>query len=397
VLPARGLLLVLTLAASAALAAGCASSGHGSRAAGSGNGRSATAVARTAAAVPASASRRWQTVYRTGGISDVLSAVTAVGPADAWAAGTDGNGPLLLRWDGARWQQQETGRQWRNFVPSYFRASGTGNIWLFGVRTGGPPEAFRFDGRAWLSQQLPAGPWQNAAGVVVLAADNAWMAQGGCKGRSWPWSCSSTIEHWTGSGWLASHLHVLISGLAAVAGHVWAAGVTGVRPVGSIHPTDYVGHLVIFRRDAGSWQPVSVPAVPVGGTSCEGNPQLVAGDNRAWVLCWSPLHKNAHGDLYQWQSGSWTRITIPARSGGGPMFTEPQLGFDGNAGVWVGPLAHWTGRQWVNADIGPRVQVSLYATAGIPDSGSSWSVACRSGVIGPLGPCVIAINGPRPS
>ncbi len=263
---------------------------------------------------------------------------------------------------------------------------------------GGQPEAFRFDGRSWRPQSLPAVSPGDAS-AYVLGPANVWLVSGDCAPSS---GCSSTLAHWDGTRWLPGHLKILVSGLAEVGGQVWVVGVAGARlddpALGRIEGT---GRLVAYRRAGRGWQRVAAPSAPVSQASCAANPQLAAGaDGSAWILC-AASGSVEQGTLYQYDHGRWARIAIPVRYGQQPLAVQPALSYDGGTGVWPGALAHWTGLRWVSAlgvSLGQQGFVNLGETVGIPGSGSAWVIGSSGGFSStlPSGPGVIAVNGPLP-
>ena len=385
---------VAGMAAVAGLAvlAGCTSAaGHGA------------APARVVSAPPvlASTSRHWQIVYRTRDKRVQLDGIASISPSDTWVVGTAGSPrarPIVLNWNGTSWREVQLPAGQR-FLPDQVMASAADNVWILGLnRVGGQPEIFRFDGVSWRPVALPPGRWDNSLAAVVAPADG-WLTEGGCQARKWPWDCASTLAQWTGRRWRATHLSILVTGLAQVGSHVWVTGVTGTRPPSGGEGS---GHVVLLQQSASGWQRIAGPAETVSGRSCQTLPQLEAGtDGTAWIMCAGPRHGQAQGTLYHWSGGHWTPIAIPATVGGRTLTVGSQLTPDGRVGVWAGPSAHWTGRQWVSVSaVGPAQPGTVYLedTAGIPGSASSWSIGSSGAfiVIVPSGSGVIAVNGPLP-
>ncbi len=356
--------------------------------------------------VPASTSARWQISFRTTGTYATLDGLASISAQDAWVIGLPGRahaGPIVLNWNGSSWRSVRLPAG-PGFVPQQVMASAADNVWILGLnRTGGRTELFRFDGSSWRAVPMPPGQWGSNLSEVVGPA-GAWLAGGGCQSRSWPWNCSSTLAQWTGTRWITYHLPILVTGLAAglgplaaVGGHTWVLGVTGIRPkTKNGHPADGIGRLVIYQQSASGWQQVMAPVAAVGGTNASGNPQITAGPaGRAWILLPARATGKQQGTLYYWNGESWTKIAIPVRVAGRPLSTGTQLSFDGSRGIWAGPAAHWTGRAWVSvAGFDGNPTAYLYQEAGIPGTPSSWAIgSAHPGA----GPGVIAVNGPLPA
>jgi len=356
----------------------------------------------------ASNSNRWRVIYSTPTVQTELTGIASIRATDAWVVGYHGYPqavPILLHWNGEDWRTARLPAV-PGFRPSQVMASIAGNVWIDGTTAGGNGELFRFDGRSWQRMPVPAGRWGSNL-AAVTGRTNAWLTSGGCKRRSWPWNCSSTIEQWNGTRWIASHLRILVSGLAAVGRQIWVTGLTGTRPA---HGGDGSGHLVLLRQATSGWQPIAAPhaavtaspRVIVTGTEL---PQLAAGSNgTAWILCATPGGKTSQGNLFHWNSAPrnrarWTAIPVPVKVGRRPLYVSTNLSPDGRIGVWAGADAHWTGLQWVSASIVRPTRlgaVQLIEAAGIRVEPGSWAIGASgvSIVTVPGGPGVIAVNGP---
>jgi hypothetical protein len=356
----------------------------------------------------ASNSNRWRVIYSTPTRQTELTGIASIRATDAWVVGYHGfpqARAIVLHWNGETWATARLPAA-RGFRPDQVMASTAGNVWIDGTTAGGAGELVRFDGRSWQHMPAPAGRWGSSLAAVTGRA-SAWLIRGGCKSRSWPWNCTSTIEQWTGTRWIASHLRILVSGLAAVGSHIWAVGLTGERPSQGGNGS---GHLVLLQQTTSGWQPIAAPhaivtaspKVIATGTEL---PQLAAGgDGTAWILCATPGGKSSQGTLFHWSTAPkkkarWTAIPIPVRVGHRPLYVSTQLNADGEIGVWAGAEAHWTGLQWVSASIVRPTRlgaVQLVEAEGIRIEPGSWAIGVSGGFIVnvPSGPGVIAVNGP---
>ena len=386
---------VAGMAAVAGLAvlAGCTSAaGHGA----------APARVVRAHPLPASTSRHWQIVYRTRDKQVQLDGIASISPSDAWVVGTAGSPrarPIVLNWNGTSWREVQLPAG-RRFLPDQVMASAADNVWILGLNhVGGQLEIFRFDGVSWRAVALPPGRWDNSLTAVVAPADG-WLTEGGCQARKWPWDCASTLAQWTGRRWRATHLSILVTGLAQVGSHVWVTGVTGTRPPSGGEGS---GHVVLLQQSASGWQRIAGPAETVSGTQL---PDAAATGSR------HRRHGVDHVCGTKTRPGPGHAVPLERRPLGTDQPSRPpvrgltltvgsQLTPDGRVGVWAGPSAHWTGRQWVNVSaVGPAQPGTVYLeeAAGIPGSASSWSIGSSGAfiVIVPSGSGVIAVNGPMP-
>ncbi|MEV4709096.1 hypothetical protein [Actinoplanes sp. NPDC049316] len=178
-----------------------------------------------------------------GTLSSGLTAVTAVGPGDAWAVGQvrDTSAPavdeaLVLHWDGVSWSRVAGPAPSPDGTTLLgVAAGGPGEIWAAG-RTG-PAER----PRAVALRRTPAG-WQELrstqpsatqfSDVAVVAPDDVVLA-----GYRVPFTEETVnIEHWSGAGLQPDtdaagptgddHLASALSGIAAApdGGRLWAVG-----------------------------------------------------------------------------------------------------------------------------------------------------------------------------
>ncbi len=118
-----------------------------------------------------------------------LAAVFAVSPDDVWAVGSQGNwtingqSPLAMHWDGEHWQVVDTPSNPQDLVEGLGGLSALGPQDVWAVGSSGYPDlyenlAMRWDGRSWLTVEVPdPGPQNDGlAGVVALSPSNIWMA-----------------------------------------------------------------------------------------------------------------------------------------------------------------------------------------------------------------------------
>ena len=167
-----------------------------------------------------------------GSIDDSLAAVAGDSSDDVWAVGqhyvVTASGdhaihPLVLHWNGTRWQSVSSpdaaGPTHRSFFFGVAAPSPTG-IWAVGsAARNGVQHALaeHWDGTHW--QIVPAAG-NPLAGVSALSADDVWAAGGATGGD---------VTHWNGTAWTIQTKLDHDAALTAVAEvsptNVWAVGV----------------------------------------------------------------------------------------------------------------------------------------------------------------------------
>lgn len=302
-----------------------------------------------------------------------LTSVTAPARGDAWAVGTSGTGhgtmPLVLHWDGTRWQPV-TIPGTATFVPRLVTSTSPTDVWVLGAQ-GKHSVAWIFNGATWKRTVLP-GPIPDG-GFGAVSARDAWGSSGaiGCVSvNGGVPDCTSGISHWNGARWSTRGLNGFLQGITAAGAHTWFLNLTDIQGLFG----DHITGLPVIDEGTGSTvkavSAVSATRVALGGTLA------AAASGQVWVLAHLGTAKGA-AVLLHWTGRSWTRIAVPARAGGQPLIAKGSLVYDGADGVWAGPYAHWTGRQWINAFPGKLTGASAYSLtsiAAIPGTTDLWGV-----------------------
>lgn len=156
----------------------------------------------------------WQIATAPSPKDSYLTSVTAVSPADVWAAGNQFNlaanafQPLFEHWNGQAWSTvagPATG------VPSRISAAGGSDVWAIGERyatspTGLPivrPIIYHFNGTRWQVQATPALTAQYGygdVGIDAISPADVWaFVLHGVPGGATP-----VFLHWNGSFWTRS-------------------------------------------------------------------------------------------------------------------------------------------------------------------------------------------------
>ena len=243
---------------------------------------------------------------RPGTVEVHLGAVAGLSPTDAWAvgsyehfrwvsAGRPGrllDDPLLLHWDGTRWEQQLVpGTRGINDIEPI----SADDVWAAG---GGGSGIRRWDGTRWRFVPRPLGGL-GGDGVQSIAAtgpDAAW-AVGVRHGV--------VIEHWDGRSWS------LLDPLAKGREFDYDAAVDASSPTdawiaGYSHEQAFTLHW-----DGEAWRSVPTPALRF--------PRLLAvvdfGPDDAWVAgtdyADSSGRAPAHAVVEHWNGSTWRRVRLP--------------------------------------------------------------------------------------
>jgi len=196
---------------------------------------------------------RWATVPSPNGgqVTNLLRAVAARTPADAWAVGESSSGgetqPLVVHWDGVAWTLSA--------APSV-----TGGASLFGVAAIGPDDvwavgssgdptaglehalALHWDGRSWTEATLHVGQGRSLlADVSAVSSSDVWAVGYHHNGP--------LVVHFDGRKWTPSPL--------GVPGKLGAVDAIGPNEV-------WAGGVALLRWDGAEWSEGG--AVPAGGS-----------------------------------------------------------------------------------------------------------------------------------
>ncbi len=291
----------------------------------------AFSTAATAAAAPASA---WQVVYHQRGVN--IQAISATGPRDAWAIGTDKARGLLLHWDGISWRPVHYPDQ-QNYLPSAVFALSAKDMWLFGYDSKKPAEILHWTNGFWNAlANLPL----NAQNVDVLADRDIWL-EGGmlphCYSvRADSQGCTAT-SHWNGRTWISYPLHAfnVDSFGGNSASDVWAVGDSFVRVIR--HSPSYVPY--IFRWTGSAWQRTGLAL-----RRTFSSPSIVVRSPRD-VYVAAASRANRKACAMHWNGSRWSPFRLPGLPGACNWTTS-----DFHRGLWFyGRLApgfswvHWKG------------------------------------------------------
>jgi hypothetical protein len=235
----------------------------------------------------------WRPWPLPSGLRDFIGDASAPSAADIWAVSYAGG--YVLHWDGSRWL---VAKRWhRHDVLSGVTALGPADVWAFGTTADGEPGlgTWHFDGRSWTR---PAGLAQQIYRASALAPDDIWAVAATGQG--------GFVEHYDGRSWQRAGTRspalaglTLDAVLALPGGGVWAAGnrqlARGAEgPLVIVHfngrqwtrtPTSWLADTERLAPDGagGLW-------ITADDAGASGGGALVGHLSRAGALSWMPLH-----------------------------------------------------------------------------------------------------------
>ena len=190
-----------------------------------------------------------------GESSNLLSDVTALSSAEAWAVGGSGDpeaplAVLIERWDGTAWTAEEgpnPGSQINELLA--VDAAEPNDVWAVGRTASGfgdRPLVLHYDGSAWLEVVLPEDVTGVLSGVAAIAPDDVWVV--GFTGDPVASLEEALILHWDGQLWA-----VVDAGRAVGTGKSALLDVEAAAPddlwvVGYLHNNPLIAHF-----DGASW------------------------------------------------------------------------------------------------------------------------------------------------
>jgi hypothetical protein len=203
---------------------------------------------------------------RRRGRIDTLFSVAAIAPNDAWAVGEWGSGsapPLLLHWDGVKWQRRLVPRNARHARLLDIVAISANDVLAVGDTAGGFLRSLHYNGSTWRvgGPAFSEGPHPGLLAVAATAPSDVWAVGSGFgpffvhfNGAGWQefshprrfgtevgvaatsttdaWGVGytklgSAIDHWNGTSWkvaLRTTRGPLLSVAASAPTDVWAVG-----------------------------------------------------------------------------------------------------------------------------------------------------------------------------
>ena len=277
----------------------------------------------------------WRSWPLPSGLQDFIGDASASSATDIWAVSYAGG--YVLHWDGSHWL---VAKRWhRHDVLSGVTALGPADVWTFGTAADGMPGlgTWHFDGRSWTQ---PAGIAQKIYRASAVTPDDIWAVAATRRG--------GFIEHYDGRSWqLAGAGSAALAGLtldavlAVPGGGVWAAGNLNL-------PHGAPGPLVIVHFNGRHWTRTITPwladterLAPDGSgglwitadDAAASGGSLVGHLSSAGQLSWMPLRDGLGSAI------SDVAVGLGPGPGAGPVWLSggflTQTGSD--AAIWSGP------------------------------------------------------------
>jgi hypothetical protein len=309
-------------------------------------------------------------------------AVTATGPDDAWAAGSEGGTgappdyghPVIVHWNGTRWTRMDLPASTRELTGfTSVAATSAANVWAAGGSAGSARYfVYHFDGVRWTGVPLPPVADINApvAGMAVTQDGHVWVVGTGGRGPF--------FLRWDGAAWTELSVPRMqpVGIVARTSTDVWVTGSIGqmyhwdgkrwTRAATPASQTGSVPHMIALAAD-------DVWAVGgAGGGNLYANANPVQGIGMHFT--------RPHSAVLHWNGRAWRWVALP-RSVGPLTGIAP----DGAGGVWITAASdqpgslylHWRAGRWTRVYASPPPSPGAEedpAVAEIPGSLQVWSV-----------------------
>ncbi len=327
---------------------------------------------------------RWQVIPTPspGSQSNMLLGGAVVGPSDAWTVGfsqgRSGERPLIEHWDGRHWvdvPSPSLGLPGLTASASLtaVSASGPADAWAVGWAANGgaaqQPITEHWNGTNWTlvaSPRLPMPDAQGPTGAVLTAIDDisltdAW-AVGYYAGNN---RSQALIEHWDGQRWLQSSppsveegVNSLTGVVASAQGRLWA---TGAPETPNLHYP-----ALVVALDAGHWQVMRATGTGQLHSALAG--VAIDPGGGLWAVGYTRANARApeRALIVRSSSQGWTKVPAPETGPGGSSLVGVTSISPTDA--WAvgsvpsltcgGPgyplIEHWNGQQWGVSVLGQR-------------------------------------------
>ncbi len=327
---------------------------------------------------------RWQVMPTPspGAQYNMLLGAAVVGPSDAWTVGfsqgRSGERPLIEHWDGRHWVEVSspslglTGLTASASLTAV-SASGPADAWAVGWAANGgaaqQPIAEHWNGTNWTlvpSPRLPMPDAHGPTGAVLTAIDDisltdAW-AVGYYAGNN---RSQALIEHWDGQRWLQSSppsveegVNSLTDVVASAQGKLWA---TGAPETPNLHYP-----ALVVALDAGHWQVMRATGTGQLYSALAG--VAIDPGGGLWAVGYTRASAQApeRALIVRSSSQGWTKVPAPETGPGGSALVG--VTFISPTDAWAvgsvpsltcgGPgyplIEHWNGQQWGVSVLGQR-------------------------------------------
>jgi hypothetical protein len=320
-------------------------------------------------------------------VSDTfLNGVSAISRTDAWAVGHTAGfvgdfSTLIKHWDGSSWTRMPSpnpGGLGDNILRAVSAVSPQ-DAWAVGFYSKGPSDrtlTVHWDGSSWrtIPSPSPGGRKHHSylTGVTAISARDAW-AVGYFGERS-----RSIILHWDGVRWSTVESpnpgtvsNELLGVSATSPTDAWAVGSWGGRDVKTL----------LLHWDGASW--TKVPGVPTGKDFAAMNGVSARSASDVWAVgYYDDFHQKTL--IEHWDGSSWGRVSSPNPGAGNLLYGVDAISA---TDVWaVGGYGdsrtrtltqHWDGKRWTTvASPTPRMGGNLKAVSA-SSATDAWALGDR--------------------
>jgi hypothetical protein len=248
--------------------------------------------------------------------TDTLTAVVAITPQDAWAAGSYGrfvdlcpfvsdgrattqsrcvvSRPLLAHWDGAAWRRWTLPDSARHAQLYDLAATSRTDVWAVGESRRGLPRVLHFDGSSWSVVPIGRPTGGGLSGLQAIAAtspSDAWSV-------GWRSSRSTLTEHWGGGAWHQ------VRNPGKQGGPFQPASVAATSRQDAWAVVGGVGGSTIIHWDGSAWT-----------TAHSANENILSigasGPSDAWAVGLQGGFPSYHPATLHWDGTSWLRTVLP--------------------------------------------------------------------------------------
>lgn len=287
-----------------------------------------------------------------------LAGVKVLSPCSAWAVGEYGSGStlasLIVRWNGNSWTQVKSPNPGSPTEANLLRAvaaTSPHDAWAVGdtsIMAFARTLIAHWNGKSWRHVTSPNGPGITdiLQGVAATSSSNAWAVGLDLKNGTFE---RAIVLHWNGRRW-AIGSDSFSGNLQAVAARsardAWAVGFTQNSKGGS--------KTLILHWNGKSWR--KIPSPSPGGSSMLFGAAAVSSKD-AWAVGASQLGSGFVTLIVHWNGKQWQKVASPNTFGSTVGNVLSGVAATSSRDAWavgvVRPgsasrtlIVHWNGRSW---------------------------------------------------
>lgn len=333
-----------------------------------------------------------------GSKTNLLNAIYAVSPQEAWAVGWYNTGntgsptdrhPLILRWDGSDWSLADNPEldNKRGYLSGVW-AAGSGDIWAAGVLMGSQDQQStlieHWDGSRWSVAATDTVQSQPSTLIAVtgLSSEDVWaVGYAGPEGQR-----QTLLQHFDGHRWTVSNTtdtgaagggatDIELNGVLALAkDDVWAVGTI----------TEAGGHqrTLTERWDGSRWSRVPSPNYGSGNNRLYDVSGVASNDVWAVGLAFTQGLSRRTMALH-WDGQEWKLVPTPnpqpeANSLRGVSSISSSIAWAAGSqfpgGVQQTLAAKWDGSKWTTISTEDTGRLDGFSDISVTSEGDVWAV-----------------------